>query len=153
MRKHEMEKKQLTERMQEQSQTIHQLTHHVHLLQSAQNSHSHRQVEVDVSEGVFGGKYPLFFRRSNGDGSIASSHARTTEPWPLSDHVDQKHSLNISQLSDLHASGLSYKAPNADFVDDKVKKTSEHKVDKSISRTSTPSKGAREHRARIDTER
>lgn len=131
MRKHEMEKAQLVERMTEQSQTVHHLTHHVHLLQSAQEAGvACPPIDLDLSAGTFGGKYPLFFTRnehnehqkehapglvqsSNGQGNgnghgVGHGNVHMAEPWPMSDHLEQINSLNMSQISTSFAPGISF---------------------------------------------
>lgn len=106
MRKNEMEKSQLIERINEQSETVHQLTHHIHLLQSSQEADaSHPVPELNVTAGTFGGKFPLFFNKQSEQkaertaGLSSTGHVHNSEPWPLSDHIDQANSINMSQLS------------------------------------------------------
>jgi hypothetical protein len=126
MRKHSSEKSELMQRISQQAQTIHQLSHHVQLLQSLQEQ---QQVGADTDAPVpenadkFGGKYPLFFKDGNVSlgqselvGNLSRSHDQTSsrnqtasgvcytgnrfvsEPWPISDP--------------LHKSHISYKTDN-----------------------------------------
>lgn len=101
MRKHEMEKAQLVERMNEQSQTVHHLTHHVHLLQSAQAELGNTTLpstDIDLPAGTFGGQYPLFFKHSE-ENKVPSGDSGAADLWPLSDHIEQVNGANMSQLS------------------------------------------------------
>ena len=112
MRKHEMEKAQLIERMNEQSETVHHLTHHVHLLQSAHQADAAcPPVDLNLSAGTFGGQYPLFFKRSEQKqavGATPTGNVHISEPWPLSDHMDQINSVNISQMSTSFAPNTTF---------------------------------------------
>jgi hypothetical protein len=102
MRKNETEKAQLVERLNEQSETVHHLTHHVHLLQSSQEAEvSCPAPGLNVTTGTYGGKYPLFF-------SCQSDNKIKVDPWPMSDRIDQNNSVNMSHLSSSITEGQSF---------------------------------------------
>jgi hypothetical protein len=100
MRKHTSEKQQLLRRISEQAETIHQLTHHVHLLQSRYEeeqtaSQTHKAMPFKTSNN-FGGSYPIFFKDAPEDDQTRRSRQTNptdsliTAPWPLSDTLDQR---------------------------------------------------------------
>jgi hypothetical protein len=119
MRKHTAEKQELVKRISEQAETIHQLTHHVHLLQSkceASEARAQLQQEtlsVKANSNRFGGSFPVFVkeplsktaattnwstelsRHSDKATKRAGSHpeSQLRKPWPLSDTLDQQHPL------------------------------------------------------------
>lgn len=114
MRKHEMEKALLVERLKEQSETVHHLTHHVHLLQSGQLGDN-----VDLPEdlhlpppGTFGGKHPVFFpkqsQQTRASGVVTSSNTGIGNDRQRSDQIDHFNSVNMSQLSTSFGQGASF---------------------------------------------
>lgn len=85
MRKHTAEKQQLLKRISEQAETIHQLTHHMHLLHSKAEEDAIKAKEVLPSSTAnkFGGSYPIFFKDNSesfnqaGTGAVESSMSQS----------------------------------------------------------------------------
>jgi hypothetical protein len=124
MRKHSVEKQQLLKRISDQAETIHQLTHHVHLL------HSKNETEILDPEmnkhSKFGGSFPVFFKeessftrstehdqknRTNqpetltkGDGL---NHSYISKPWPLSDSLSPRNNSHQTDFVSRMTEGIS----------------------------------------------
>jgi hypothetical protein len=96
MRKHTAEKQQLLRRISEQAETVHQLTHHVHLLQAKDEEEqlvAQRTLPVKTSNN-FGGSYPIFFKDPPEDDQTRSRSTHPTDsfvtaPW-LSETLDDQ---------------------------------------------------------------
>jgi len=98
MRKHTMEKHKLMQRVSEQAQTIHRLTHHVHLLQSIHDPEKVVPVPENITDDEkFGGPHPLFYKGIpiddvvKGPNGFSPNHSTRNifveKPWPLSDQL------------------------------------------------------------------
>lgn len=103
MRKHTSEKQNLLKRISEQAETIHQLTHHMHLLQSKYEEDT-RKLKEDLptlTSNKFGGSFPVFFKENSehhprSTVEPSTSHSYVTAPWPVSDPLD-RHRERVNQ--------------------------------------------------------
>ena len=121
MRKNTLEKQQLLKRISDQAETIHQLTHHMHILQAKANEEAIKS-ENDISiknSNKFGGSYPIFYKDQNVEvdrllnsqnsgrfqnKSLNSgkdlNYSQVSKPWPLSDtiHDQSERSQSINRI-------------------------------------------------------
>ena len=92
MRKHTTEKSQLVQRITQQAETIHQLSHHIQLLQSLQEARAADDADAPVPEyeGKFGGKFPIFYKDAPKEkfGVSTSGNRFVPDPWPVSDRLN-----------------------------------------------------------------
>lgn len=135
MRKHTAEKQELVKRISEQAETIHQLTHHVHLLQSKCEANEVRVQEDLLSNSTasrFGGSYPIFVKESFPLTTTSTPKTRDessiAKPWPLSDPLEQRYSRSEQETTrnEDHRRGRSILEPDKSFVSRMTEGISHH---------------------------